>query len=319
VLGANVYDSQLETVNSKQETVVEVSSLSNGIYLVQIQIGTNVINKKLVSTKSAAPVFIRASAISTSAKVSRIPTFVFTPVVAAVPRGNRTYSSFSARNSGELQEQEQEQEQEPQSLLDSLDYDIREAEHIAEISVPESITITRNGDTVICSIAQETHPNSKVTVQWNVNEGPSYSEFVAEKMKKEQREEKEQRAQEASENGQQEVEEEDADEDEDYLGDDQEKNVILTINVKKGTDSVDFKCSVSKDQQIYLDSITFGENTLDDVMALNESTIEGLFGYLEELGVGAEFGNFVQYYNVSRKVKSNIAAYKKLAKFLAKE
>ena len=99
--------------------------------------------KKLFSTKSAAPVFIRASAISTSAKVSS-PSFVFTPLVAAkhsFPRGIRTYSSFSARNSGELQAQEEEGEGEPQSLIDSLDYDIREAEHIAEISVPESLTV----------------------------------------------------------------------------------------------------------------------------------------------------------------------------------
>ena len=100
----------------------------------------------------------------------------------------------------------------------------------------------------------------RVTVQWNVNEGPSYSEFLAEKMKKEQREEKEQRAQEAAENNQQEVTEEEEDaEDDDYLGDEQDKNVVLTVTVKKGNESVDFKCSVAKDQQIYLDSITFGD------------------------------------------------------------
>ena len=225
------------------------------------------VTKKLLTTKSAAPVFIRASTISTSAKASA-PSFAFTPIVAAkqsFPRGIRSYSSFSARNS-ELQAQEEEEGGEPQSLIDSLDYDIREAEHIAEIAVPESLTVTRNGDTVICSIAQDSHPNTKVTVQWNVNEGPSYSEFLAEKMKKEQREEKEQRAQEAAENNQQEVTEEDEEaDDDDYLGDEQEKNVVLTVTVKKGNDSVDFKCSVAKDQQIYLDSITFGENTLDDV------------------------------------------------------
>jgi len=238
----------------------------------------------------------------------------------------RPYTTYSNGRNGEIsqsyQEEQQEEEEEQLPLIESLERDLIDTEGSAELQVPESFRVSRDGDTVIVNIAQEGN-NKIVTVSWNVNEGPNFSEFLAERQKKAEQDEREQRRQLREEQGQEgqenEENEENAEDDDQDLDEGEAKDIIVTVNIKNGSQSADFKCTVSKDATIFLDSIKIGDKVLDDIMSLSQNTIEKLFDYLVEHGVDENFGGFVQSYNVTRKIKKQLVVTKELVSFLKKE
>lgn len=232
----------------------------------------------------------------------------------------RFYSSKDLKNDSEMIEEEGEGEGgEELDLLSSLQYEMTEIESAADFSIPEEYQLVRDGDNVVLSLSQE-EPGKKVTAYWNVNDGPNYSEFAHERMKKEEEQAKlERQQQNEGEENENENEEEINEEDDPDMSDDEKRDIPVRVVVESGSGNVEFKCTVSKDSTIFLDSITAGGKTLDDIFSLSENTIERLFEYLEEHGVTDGFGAFVQQYNVSRKMKSNFQVVRGLVQFLQKE
>jgi len=151
---------------------------------------------------------------------------------------------------------------------------------------------------------------------WNEKRDSKKEENKGEEREDEEREGEEKGEEEGEEEG---GEGEDVDKDDEE--DEEEKVIHLNIKVSdaKIKEPIDLKCSVSKDGTIFLDSVTTGGKTLDDIFALNENTIEKLFEFLEEHGVDEHFGLFCQSYNVTRKLKDNLHVVKSLVSFLQKE
>jgi len=135
-------------------------------------------------------------------------------------------------------------------------------------------------------------------------------------LKKEREENKAQEGTENQQEGQQEQQQEDEEEPE---GDLEEKNITLNVQIKNKTDVLEFKLVVNKEGTLFLDAITSGGKSIDDIYSLSQNTIERLFEFLEQHGIDENFGNFAQSYNVSRKIKANNSVVKTVLSFLKKE
>lgn len=236
-----------------------------------------------------------------------------------------TTACFNTR-SEIIEPETEETEKEVVDLIGSLKEEIDETENSASFAIPEEYQLTRDGDNVTVRMKLEGDLAGKsVIVNWNSLDGPSVSEYRRNIEKQEREYEREAREQQKEEAAEQEgAEENEANEeaDEDLLDDDEnleEKDITFTVNIKNGSDTVVFKCSASTDGSIFLDSVTTGDKTLDDINSLNEQTIEGIFQFLEDHGVSDSFGRFVHEYNCSRKMKNNAQAIKALVSFLQKE
>jgi len=279
-----------------------------------------------LSTKSFKTTTPKVSVVRIAPKSSM--SCIFTKSApAAVSRSYATYSSgrngdiknVQQQQQQPIQEEQPEEDYKPATLAESLGNDISEIEANSELSIPESFKVTRDGDTVILDIAQE--GTRTVTVTWNVNDGPNFTEFVTERHKKEEEEQKEkereERGAEESEEGQDQQQQQ---QDEQFDEPEDRRDIVITVTMKNNSNQkAEFKCTVSKDATIFLDSITIGTQTLDDIFSLNENTIEHLFGFLEEHGIDENFGGFVQSYNVTRKLKANFNVVRQLSDFLKKE